>query len=148
MRTGEHQFRRCKVKPINPQIVDVDLDSPMSEEEIKRLNFIEKILKDNWVDEEQFDLEQGKRLYEIKQMECWKYSEIFRIKSGKNKGKFEKNPKFEKYYKNYCGSNFGTSEWTDLRRQLKKYESYLRQKQYHKEQVEKFKKIEEKINEQ
>ena len=33
------------MKPINPQIVDVDLDSPMSEEEIKKLKELEGILE-------------------------------------------------------------------------------------------------------
>ena len=134
------------MKILNPQIVDPDLDSPMSEDELKRLEAIEQILKDNWFDEDQFDLEQGKRLYEIRENNCWKYEEIFRVKTGKNKGKWEKKPKFDKYLKVFrerCSLN---SEVFEMKAQLKKYEGYLRQKKYYEEQVEKFKKIEEKIN--
>ncbi len=132
---------------ITPEIVDVDLNSPMTPKELKRKEFLEKIIKDNWVDEEQFDLEQGKRLYEISQMECWKYDEIFRVKTGKNKGKWEKKPKFDKYLKVFREKCSLNTEVFEMKAQLKKYEGYLRQKKYHEEQLEKFRKIEEKINE-
>lgn len=130
---------------ITPQIVDVDLNSPMTPDEIKRLEFLEKILKDNWVDEKQFDLEQGKRLYEIRENNCWKYEEIFRVKTGKNKGKWEKKPKFDKYLKIFrerCSLN---AEVFEMKAQLKKYEGFLRQKKYIEEQHEKFRKIEENL---
>ena len=78
------------MKILNPQIMDNLENTPMTPEEIKRKEFFQKIIKDNWVDEEQFDLEQGKRLYEIRENNCWKYEEIFRVKTGKNKGKREK----------------------------------------------------------
>jgi len=126
------------VKAINPQIVDVDLNSPMSPEEIKRKEFLEKIIKDNWVDEDQFAYDQGKRLYEIRENRCWKYDEIFRIKTGKNKGKFEKNPKFDKYLKSFRERSNLSSEVFEMKNYLKVYEGHIRQKKYHQEQLEKF----------
>ena len=37
--------------------------------------------------------------WQIREMEFWKYEEIFRVKTGKNEGKWEKKPKFDKYLK-------------------------------------------------
>ena len=134
------------MKAINPQIMDDLENTPMTREELKRKEFLEKILKDNWFDEEQFDLEQGKRLYELRENNCWKYGEIFRIKTGKNKGKFDKKPKFDKYLKDFRDRCSLSAEVSEMKNQLKKYEGYLRQKKYHEEQVEKFKKMEDKLN--
>ena len=131
------------MEPINPQIMDDLENTPMTPEEKRRLEFLEKIIKDNWFDEDKFKYEQGKRLYELRENNCWKYEEIFRIKTGKNKGKFDKKPKFDKYLKVFrdrCSLGIDVSE---MKEQLKYYEGVIRQKKYHEEQLEKYRKMEE-----
>ena len=58
------------------------------------------------------------------------------------KGKFNKKPKFDKYLKVFrdrCSLGVDVSE---MKEQLKYYEGVIRQKKYHEEQLEKFRKME------
>ena len=132
------------MKPINPQIVDVDLNSPMSEEEIKKLKELEGILRESFLETSKIEWKLGRDLSKIKTLGDWKKEECFIVKTGKNKGKFEKKPKFDKWLK-WCVEKYSLQsyEWTELRELVKKYELKMRNKKYHEEQLEKLKKEEE-----
>ena len=122
---------------INPQIViEVDENSPMSEEECRRLVELEKTIRDNWVDEEIHAYEMGKVLSEIKEESFWKKEEFFRIKTGKNKGKFVKNPKFDKWMKENR-ERLGSGDYRDYKKYLDTYEAAQRRIKYHTEQLTK-----------
>ena len=84
---------------INPHIVDVDIDSPMSEEEIKRLHELEGILRESFLISSKIEWKLGRDLSKVKTLGEWKKDECFIVKTGKNKGNFEKKPKFDKWLK-------------------------------------------------
>ena len=136
------------MKPIDPQIVDVDLDSPMSEEEIKKLKELEGILRKSFLETSKIEWKIGGDLSKVKALGDWKKDECFIVKTGKNKGKFEKKPKFDKWLK-WCIEkySFQAYEWQELRDLVKQYELKMRNKKWHEEQLEKLKR-EEEINEQ
>ena len=122
---------------INPQIVmDIDENSPMSDEECRRLVELEKTIKDNWLDDEIHAYEMGKVLSEIKEESYWKKEEFFRIKTGKNKGKFVKNPSFDKWMK-VNRESLGSGEYRDYKKYLNTYEGAQRRMKYHAEQLAK-----------
>ena len=74
------------MKPIDPQIVDVDLDSPMSEEEIKKLKELEGILRKSFLETSKIEWKIGGDLSKVKALGDWKKDECFIVKTGKNKG--------------------------------------------------------------
>jgi hypothetical protein len=126
---------------INPVIVDIDESTPMSKEELKMLEACEQLIKDNWIDRDQFKYDIGKKLHRVREIGHWKYDEIFKIKTGKNKGTLKKNPKFDRYLEEYSDTKFGA--WAkELKEALKAYEGHLLHKKYHEEQLEKFHRIE------
>ena len=130
------------MKPIDPQIVDVDINSPMSQVELMKLNNLQQMVKDKWIDDSKFNFEQGKRLCEIRDKGWWKYEEIFRVKTGKNRGKFDKRPSFDKYLKNFVDThNLGT-DVSEMKKQIKFYEGHLKNKKFYEEQLKKLKRME------
>ena len=62
----------------------------------------------------------GKKCLEIKQQGSWKNYEIFKIKRGKNKGEFEKEPKFNKWLKHEF-----KDDWKIVRSLMLKYEKII-----------------------
>ena len=64
----------------------------------------------------------GKQCSEIKARRDWKKYEIFRIKTGENKGEFEKEPDFNKWLKHIFENN-----WKEVRSLMLKYERTINQ---------------------
>ena len=108
--------------------------SPMSPKELEELEICENNIRKAWQEIEKISFERGKKLAEFRdEKTLWKKDEIFKIKRGKNKGTFVKNPSFEKFIKAHSEV---FSDSYDSIKLLKAYDRHQINKKYHSEQLE------------
>ncbi len=96
---------------------------------------IERLIECSWSNWGTHEWSIGKELSMLKETGGWRTDEIFILKSGKNKGELDKNPKFDKWLKKHCEKKWG--DWKDYRSLMLWYEGKIKAKKFHKEELKK-----------